>query len=273
MRQATFVLSTGRCGTQWLADLLERSAGDDALVVHESIEAPYSTRAMLAASRPEHLPDTAREALSVHIASIERTLEQRDYIECGHPLWSSLPYLLEHFAGRVRVIHLLRHPIPTAWSWLTHRAYCPSLAPHLPEKILVAAEDEGVRHPQYRERWPTMTPFEKALFYWAEVHALGVALESTSHVPWLRVHSEALFAGNHLGTLYRFVGLDHNRCAYVADAPIDRFRYVADNGDPRHIEQHPEIVALARTLGYDALHFDATQLSQRYFFGVDSRNG
>jgi hypothetical protein len=271
MRQATFVLSTGRCGTQWLADLLERSAGDAALVVHEPVEAPYSTRAMLAAHRPEHLPATAREALSAHIASIERTLERCDYIECGHPLWSSLPYLLGHFAGRVRAIHLLRHPIPTAWSWLTHRAYCPPLAPHLPEKILVAAADEGLRFAHYRERWSTMTPFEKALFYWAEVHALGLELESRTSAPWLRVHSEALFAGNGLDVLHRFLGLDPNRCAYAADSPVDRFRYVVDSGDPRQIERHPEFIELARTLGYDAMDFDVEKLSQRYFFDIIPR--
>src|SRR5437016_1292105 len=100
---------------------------------------------MLAAKSPENLEPALARKLLDHAAEIEQTLAAQTYIECGHPLWSSLPYLLERFAGRVRVVHLVRHPVPTSWSWLTQRAYCSPLAPHLQERILLSPFDQGIQ--------------------------------------------------------------------------------------------------------------------------------
>src|SRR5438045_168084 len=170
MNDALFVVSTGRCGTQWLANIVARRFGDRAVVTHEPLEHDYPTRAMLAARDPHRLDADLAEPLVAHIAFIEETLASKPYIECGHPSWSTIPYLVERFRGRVKVVHLVRHPVETAYSWLTQFAYCPPRVPHLAEKILVSPFDDGVRHPSYRERWPSMTPYEKALYYWLEVN-------------------------------------------------------------------------------------------------------
>ena len=44
---ATFVISAGRCGTQWLADTLGRHYADLAEVRHEPIDHKYCPRLML----------------------------------------------------------------------------------------------------------------------------------------------------------------------------------------------------------------------------------
>jgi hypothetical protein len=253
---ATFVISTGRCGTQWLAEVFRRAAGDGAVVTHEPLGADYPSRQMLA-SGSRCSGDFAVE----HVGEIDRTLAEKPFIECGHPLWSSLPYLMERFAGRVRVIHLVRHPVPTAWSWLTQRAYCPPLAPHLPERVPLSPFDEGIQFECFRDRWPEMTPYEKALFYWTEVNALALRLESAGRVPWMRVQIEELWRGAGLQELLAFAGLASE---VEVLPPVDKFRYLANPCDPLLIERHPEVMTVARTLGYNPLAFDDAQLRLRY---------
>jgi hypothetical protein len=260
LNQATFVISTGRCGTQWLTEVLRRAAGDTAVVAHEPLGDDYPQRAMLAARHPDNLDAEDAEPLLQHVASIEQTLLTTPYIECGHPLWSSLLYLLERFAGRVRVIHLIRHPVPTAWSWLTQRAYCPPLVPHLPERVLLSPLDDGIRFTAFHERWASLTSYEKSLFYWAEVNAFALHLQ-TAGVPWMRWRIEDLSRGEGLKELLAFAGLDSQPPAL---APVDKFHFLADACDPRLIERHPEVLEIARSLGYDPLAFDEADLRQRY---------
>jgi hypothetical protein len=261
LNQATFVISTGRCGTQWLAEVLRQSAGNAAMITHEPLGADYASREMLAAKSPASLAPELAEALLEHVDVIERRLDEKPYLECGHPLWSSLPYLLDRFAGRVRVIHLVRHPVPTAWSWLTQRAYCPPLAPHLPERVLLSPFDEGIQFPSFRERWPSLTPYEKSLFYWAEVNAFGLQLEQAADVPWMRVRIEDLFRGAGLAELLAFAGLGS---VPAPVPPVDKFHFLANPCDPRLIEHHPEVVEVARALGYDPLDCDEGELRRRY---------
>jgi len=261
---ATFILSTGRCGTQWLAHVLASALGERAEVRHEPLGDDYAPREMLGAGDdPASVDPELASFIDQHADDIERVLESRDYLECGHPLWSTLPYLLRRFAGRARVIHLVRHPVPTAISWLTHSAYIKPFATHIPEKVLLSPFDDGVHFVSYRERWATMTPYEKALFYWLEVNAFGVRLEAEGKAPWLRVRFEDLVRGDGLARVLAFANAE----AREVDRPgmVDQFRYICDTCDPSLIAQHPDVMELARTLGYDPLGFDIDKLRSRYF--------
>ena len=264
MSYALFVLSTGRCGTQWLAEVLGSALGETAEVTHEPLGGDYAPREMLGVGDDPAGTDPDLAAfVDQHVDAIERTLAKRNYVECGHPLWSTLPYLLRRFAGRARVVHLVRHPVPTAFSWLTQTAYTEPFGKHVPEKVLLSPFDEGVHFTSYRERWESLTPYEKALFYWAEVNAFGLRLEATANVPWLRIRFEDLANGGALPALLEFAG------AETRDVPrpgiVDVFGYSTDAwADPRLIEQHPDVMEVARVLGYDPLAFDVAKLRRRY---------
>ena len=264
MHQALFVISTGRCGTQWLAHALRSACGEEAEVTHEPLHSGYVPRKMLAAADPAKLDQANADVILAHLARIEEVLRSRAYIECGHPLWSTLPYLLKRFAGRVCVLHLVRHPIPTALSWLAQQAYCPPLAPHLSIKELLSPFDEGIRFIAYRDRWPELSPYEKALFYWLEVNAFALRLEQRSDGPWLRLRFEEMFSAAALKTLLAFAGIDATDIAYVPPA-MDEHPYLAGFwSDPALIARHPDVIELAKALGYDALDFDAAKLRRRY---------
>lgn len=262
MNQALFFLSTGRCGTQWVAEVLADAYGERALVSHEPLGDDYAPRMMLAARDPARLDPESRDAVMAHVEEIERTLAERHYVECGHPLWSTLPYLLDRFAGRARVVHLARHPVPTALSWVTMNAYTAPFAQHLQERVLLSPFDEGTHFTDYRDRWDSLTPYEKCLYYWAEVNAFGLRLQERTATPWLLLRFEDLADGQ-VQRLFDFAGTTAN--ANAVRGARDKFHYLASVwSDPGLIEQHPVVMDLARRIGYDPLAFDTVKLRKRY---------
>ena len=254
MNSATFVLSTGRCGTQWLAEKLASAYGDLLTVTHEPLDNDYRPRLMLGQKTPLRLDPDSRTTLLDHVERIERGLETRPYLECGHPCWGTLPYLMERLRGRLRVIHLVRDPLATARSWLAQSAYVPPLLPHLSEKVLLSPFDEGVAFPGYRERWAGLHPYEKSLYYWAEVNAFGLRLEEESEAPWRRVTFEALFGGTGLADLLTFLDLPARPGVSDDRADVvDKYRFLPLMNVPALdlYALHPEITSLAERLGYD----------------------
>jgi hypothetical protein len=267
MNVATFVLSTGRCGTQWLATALAAAYPDQLAVAHEPLHTRYEARAALghaaaAAAGAAPMPD----AVLRHLDTIASQLETRGYLECGHPNWSSIPQLIARFPGRARVVHLVRHPVPTSVSWLTHQAFQPPLLPHLAEKILLTPFDAGVRFTDYRARWASLSAFEKCLYYWTEVNALGLSLANAPDVPCLRVRFEDLFDGDALPRLLDFLGLPwrdellrHRRNRIDAHHAL-----LAEGPDWRVIHDHPHAIAVARALDYDVDDVDGAALARRF---------
>lgn len=268
---ATFFLSTGRCGTQWLAEVLSAAAGARARVEHEPLHNDYAPRRMLGAGDPAMLEPRQARKVAAHVAAIETELTRRDYIETGHPCWSSVPWLARRFAGRVRVVHLVRHPVATACSWVSHGAFVPPLLPHLPAKELISPTDAGVAFPGYRDRWPELSPFEKSLVYWAEVNAFALRAERSGPGPWLRLRYEDLFgaAPEARTRLAEFLGLPAAAAAaFDRSERVDAHRFGLDRWpEPERIARHPGIVALAAELGYQAESFSSDALAARFFGG------
>jgi hypothetical protein len=262
---AVFVLSTGRCGTQWLARFLQASLGDAATVTHEPLHNDWSPREMLAAGNPDRLGPDRRETIEQHLAVIRQVLRERTYIECGHPTWGAMPYLIEAFAPQIRVIHLVRHPVPTAWSWVTHRAFCPPLVPYLPEKILVSPFDPGTEFTEYRERWSSMSPYEKSLYYWLEVNAFCCRLQAAGKIPWLRLSFDAMFDSATQRSLLAFAGSARGSIEGRVPGLVDELRHLTElRVEPEEIERHPAVLRLAAEFGFDGARFDAARLRRRY---------
>ncbi len=265
MNAATFVLSTGRCGTQWLAKNLIDHYADLLAVTHEPYKHDYLPRRLLGIDDPARWPTIA--LLDRHVAAIEQDLESKPYIECGWPCYGPLPYFARRLSGRVRVVHLVRHPVPTAASLLTHLLYHPRRG-RLTGQALPMPCDAGVAMPEYHVRWAALSRFEKCLYFWAEINLLGLRLERQLGVPWLRLRSEDLFDGDGLDRLLAFIGLPRREPIYAArprpyDGHAQGTRVEFEAGLDA-LGDHPRIVALARTLGYDAFDFDRARLNARY---------
>ena len=266
MNQAVFVVSTGRCGTQWMAQALREQCGDRLRVEHEPLDGRIDPREVLGIANLDESDSVSAEVMRSHVDDIARGLAERSYIECGHVGWSAVPHFALRLAGRVRIVHLVRHPVPTTYSWLSHGAYEPPLLPHLSERVLISPCDAGVRFPHYREQWDVLTPFEKGLYFWLEVNTAALETEQNSRVPWLRLRAEDLFAGTGWEALAGFLGLPLNTVSEVGpQPPVDEFRYLVRGWhDWRVIERHPEVRRLMREFSYTLGEVDEESLRQRY---------
>jgi hypothetical protein len=267
MNAATFVLSTGRCGTQWLSKNLAGHYGDLLAAVHEPHHREYLPRWLLGIVHPRQWPTIG--LIDRHIAAIEKDLATRSYLECGWPCYGALPYFARRLGGRMRVVHLVRHPVPSAASMVTH-LYYHDRPDGLTEKALLTPTDAGAAMPDYAGRWAGLSRFEKCLYFWGEIGLLGLRWERELGVPWLRLRSEDLFGADGLDRLLDFIGVPRRPPIYAArntqfDAYVMGTR-VRLEAQARSIGEHPRIIALARQLGYDALAVDTQQLKARYEF-------
>ena len=129
--------------------------------------------------------------------------------------------------------------------------------------------DPGVTLPGYRARWAEMTAFEKAVYYWFQVHDYGREVEASAPPgQFARFAFERLLDDAAARTAFSaHLGLD-DRPAW-REGPtvriVDRFHNrTAEPIDPRRVAAHPEIVALAEAFGYQIAEVDARELEQRY---------
>ena len=266
---AVLVLSTGRCGTQWLAATLDELYGDRVTVTHEPIGPEYRCREFFRAY--DRLDDMAAvPKIASHLATIETTLRSRSYIETGWPLFSALPLFLERLAAPVRIVHLTRHPVPTAISHMAHKTYGGS--PRVDGYTQLAALDAfcpGVRRTEVRAKWDDFTPYEKTLFWWTEVHLYAEELQQRyPQVPFHRVKAEDMLSGDGdtLQDLCAFAGLPfREQLQERTTKRVDQWHHRTDTEfDWRRVADHPATVGLAERLGYDFSTVDERALAVRY---------
>jgi hypothetical protein len=260
------VLSTGRCGTQWLARTLGE-LGPDLWVEHEPIGPLYAPRRHFRRyGDPERVLD--EPAVRGHLDGV--LASERPYVECGWPAFPALPWLAAAVPERLRVVHLTRHPVPTALSHMAHSSWAGS--PRDDEFTRLATLGPGdprVFQPDYAGRWEALTPYEKCLFWWTEVHSFALEFaERFPAVPLVRVRAEAMLAGD-LDALGRIAGLigtgDPERMRARVAERVDRWPHRSDREvDPALVGEHPRTVETAARLGYDALDYDPEALRARY---------
>jgi len=261
---AAFILSSGRCGTQWLARHLGDTYPDIAEITHEPLYMDYFPRRMLGHPTPEAGGDTAK--VLAHADHVEALLRWGNYLECGWPSYAALPYLAERFKKHVRIVHLTRHPVTSASSMVTHGYYSAPTGHMVTDRALPTPFDAGVAFPDYRERWNGFTAFEKCLYFWTEMHHFALALEARAGVPWLRLSYEDIFGGDGLDRLLVFLDLPRRRSIFAALAQqTDGYRRTsAADWDPQTVGRHPRTIETAARIGYDALKVDEAGIRRRY---------
>jgi hypothetical protein len=259
-------LSTGRCGTQWLTAGL-RQLHPEVTAEHEPIGPLYKPRRYFRRygdpSAPLEVPEVAR-----HVGRLAH--ESRTYVETGWPLFAALPLLADRFSDRLRVVHLTRHPVPSALSHLAHSSYAGSPRDDAYTRLAtLGPTDPGVVQVGYDTRWSGLSPYEKCLFWWTEVHRYGLeAVGRLDGIPFLRLRAEDVLGGRRttLERLLAFMELPW-RDGWVEHAGrlVDRWHHRTDTPvDPTLVLSHPLAVQTASRLGYDAAQFDRAALAARY---------
>lgn len=270
MNKAIFLITTARSGTQWLADSLERYYSDLLVVKHEPIGYAYRPKIYL---RNEIQLDELRAIpeVSDHLDDIHRILESKSYIETGFPCYALAPLLVREFGQQLHFVHMVRHPVHVAASVTTHNWYGPKPRGRLTFDVQPDPFDAGVIQKDYSARWPKLSPYEKALFYWTEVHLFGMEVETRfSDVPFHRVRFEELLSSpSELMRLTSFLDLPfRNEWRNSVGIRVDRFRSKKPlSVDWTEINRHPKTVALGKQLGYDLFELSGSELHARHNSG------
>lgn len=247
-------LSAGHCGTRWLADALSALYPGTAVVEHEPLGPRYAPRRFFRRYDDPGailtVPDVA-----AHITRIEQ-LDQL-YLETGWPLFPALPVLADRLWDRLRVVHLTRHPVPSALDHVAERSYAGGARNDPYTRLAtLGPRDRGVFQAQYAPAWDSLSPYEKCLFWWTEIGMF--ALEFPGRIDWVpfhRVQAERLLAGDReeLTGLLEFIGLPwHDGWPQRPVRPVDRWQHPPDGiVNPLEVHRHPGTVDVAQRLGYD----------------------
>jgi hypothetical protein len=258
-------LSSGRCGTGWLADGL-RAFHRDLDVEHQPLGPLYKPRRYFRRfDDPAAILDVPEVA--AHVERIERA--RRPYVETGWPLFPALPLLARRLPDRLRIVHVTRHPVPSALAHLARKAYAGSRRHDAYTRwATLGPLDPNVFQPSYASCWASLTPYEKCLFWWTEVHLAGVELPGRlDGIPVMRIRAEDLLSGRRapLERLLAFMELPW-RDGWLEHAGriVDRWLHHPDElVDPLEVHRHPTTVELARELGYEIDGLNAGSLEAR----------
>ena len=245
-------LSSGRCGTRWLAEGI-RELCPDVEVEHEPIGPLYEPRRYF---RRYDDPGAILEVPEVrsHIARIAQA--ERPYFETGWPLLAGLPLLGELLGDRLRIVHLTRHPVASALAHLADSAYAGSDRNDDYTRLATLGPlDPNVFQPRYADVWHHLSPYEKCLFWWTEVNLFALELPGRlRQIPFIRIKAEDMLSGKRpeLERLLKFMGLPWDprwldRASAVADSWHRQARVLTD---PLEVHRHPTTIELARELGY-----------------------
>lgn len=270
-KSAVFTITTPRSGTQWLAESLRALYPDDLHIAHEPVVFEYNPRVNF---RSRSACTALREVGPVreHLTSIHDVLKAKTYVEIGYSSYCAIPLFAQEFRGQVNVVQLVRDPVRVAASLLTHDWYTPKRKrPEIEYNMALLPTDPGAQFPGYQAKWQQMTSFERALYYWLEIHQYGLEIEQTSQLPFLRVRFEDLLTSRtERQRLTDFLGVSEAAgWDHLTPQVIDSYQGKTRAPiDPSLIRRHPEIMSLAKRLGYDPSQGRRSTLIKRYRMSV-----
>lgn len=263
-----FFISTGRCGTQWLERALAATYPDEAVVTHEPVRGAYEPKSYLRAyDRLGELLTSPQ--ISGHLSYIRETLRSKTYIETGWPSYPAIPLMIDQLGGRVRIVHLVRHPVHVALSLATHQVY--EQRQDWVSRTAISPLDRGVVQKGLADDWAEMGIYEKCLFWWTEINLYALELrERYPDVEFFLVRYENLFdpGTRALEALIRFMNLAYRPALEeLRLKKVDRYRWKSPPVDWSLIFKYTQTVALAEQFGYDFNGVSAPLLATRYFCG------
>jgi len=210
------------------------------------------------------LPNELRE----HFNSIEKTLESKTYIETGWPSYGLLPYLIDRFRGRIKIVHLYRHPAKVASSLTTHDVYSRG---EWTDKMSLSPSDYGVAQSHLSgDKWDRMDEFSKCLFWWTEINNYALDLRKKyTNIPWFDLRFEEAFSSQSSETLENltyFLELPvRTEFLYSTKEKVDRFSGKTSHSiDIGQIQKYDKAQIVMSQLKYNLSPADDKEISRRY---------
>ena len=158
---------------------------------------------------------------------------------------------------------------------VTHRWYQNARRDSLSEDIELAPSDQGVLQQHYADRWQSMTPYEKALFYWTEVHQFAQDVNARfTTVPFHTARFEDLILDQSARASFAaFIGVrDAHRWGSFANTHVDHYRLrTVQRINLSSTIRHPKVVELSKRYGYDLTGVSGESIRARYENPVERR--
>lgn len=193
-----FVLSTGRCGTRWLTELLNQSKQ---VKVNHSDYPELIRHSRLAYERYEQTPQVFQEIIRATRDEFILDAYQRGqiYVETNNRI-TFFAYAIKQVYPNARFIHLVRHPGDFVRSGLNRHWY-ESQTRHEAGRI-VKSDPVG--------DWPMMGAVEKIAWLWNETNQyIETFLAALPPADYEQVKVETMFSDLAVAlNLCRFIGVD-----------------------------------------------------------------
>ena len=183
-----------------------------------------------------------------------------------------MPWFIARYPGRVRLVHFTRHPVRFAYSTESHAFTSRTLRDDgYTRDAQLEPTDAGVRYPAYRQRWADdVAPSRSACTSGSRSTPYILELPRLyPDVPYLHMRMEDLTADKpgRWHALLGFLQLPVERLPAHPQRQerVDQFRFLIDRvADPALVQHHPEVMEMARALGYDPLAVNRQAAARRY---------
>ena len=194
----SWCLSTGRVGTQTLAELANLSK--DAVAVHEPTPKTFGLSKLSYQHEGDPIStETLQEAVRLLRQSLVEESGGRQFIETS-PQCTFLAPTLARLFPKARFIHIVRHPASVIRSGMRRGWYAGHIAD--PHRLTPKAG-------RFQEEWPRMTPFQKNVWRWYETNRWILNFTDQHPAKTLLLRSEDIFSGDAatLDKFYQFLGV------------------------------------------------------------------
>ena len=256
MTKAFFIMSTGRCSTQFIANTIQK-IDSSALIEHEAIKYKYDSQSVFRRTNFSEIREN-NETLDLKIKEIDNVVKNgRRYIEVGWPAFAWLPHLIEIFNHDFEFIHLVRNPFDTATSILTHEFFCGRNDGYA-TKCMITDESETA-YPELLQDYPSFSPLERALFHWLEVNTFIAEHHGADGFRGI-FHFENLFSPDSDALNRLMSTVLGYPVASIKSQPFDRFqRKLLVPLTLEHKGLILELTALSERLGYSDAEIEKLQ--------------
>ena len=265
------VLSTGRCGTQFLQKWFEYLNEEHIIATHEPLQFEYRPRSVLNGEKYYDLL-AEHENIREHFNKINNYLSDgKTYIETGWPVFAWAPYIKDRFGNDVKFIHVTRHPIRFALSlksigffqeqirndgWIKHCQIDPFL--------------RDIKHSRYQTSWNRMSVLERCLYHWLEINEFiwdFCDVCDANHI--FRVKSEQMFAKpGSRAELLQFCGIEVKHRINNPGFMDSHQKDMALDIDIHQIHKSEPLLNMSRKLLYDFLDIDYRKIEKRFSVGM-----
>ena len=245
--RAIFILSTGRCSTQYLTRLLALGR-PRAEVVHEGAGPNYMPARVFRQGGYDQVIDRIKP-LRTHLFDIEAVLaEGKTFIDTGWPSYAWGPYFAQRFGAAFGFAHLVRNPFAVAASMSSH-TLLDDLDIKLSKFGVIRPHHPKALFAEFSGQYPSFTRYERGLYHWLEVNTY--LLEQHESPGFLGLYRfEEMYGGGVPAAKRLWQACGFAPEDYQELPPYDRLNVPAFKFAPPDPALERHAWALARRLGY-----------------------